>query len=441
MQWYHGLYIFLGVYLLFTLSAKSAQKEVCPLKSPTTEEKIEECWITIFIHGIMSIKPHVNLTTLYHLFCDQVEDTVYAKTVALMRNNPFFYKNQAMQSIGLQQIDLSQNNPGDASSALANIFKDTADAQQEIAHSFYTFGWSGIISHQDREKAGLRLYHALVKEIKKLKQKRISPKIRVIGYSHGGNVAMNMALAQPKDFMQHPYSIDELILIGTPIQGENDHLIESNLFKKVYNVYSTADRIQALDFFSKYRFFSHKIFKKRKNFSLPKKLTQIQIRTTDTLKGKKIAIDADNPNQSVVSGQARFLRDRSPGHAELWFFGWTPENYRKNFPLYPLPIVAVLPYILKGVKCNYSPNNPEQVIIADVRPDYCHIILRTAYSYTKYAIAPFPSSTDLQNLATKIKCYTPETYTKREYKEHMATALKLAQQEYASYKKRKKQQT
>ena len=50
------------------------------------------------------------------------------------------------------------------------------------------------------------------------------------------------------------------------------------------------------------------------------------------------------------SGQKRLLRDASPGHLELWFFGWTAFNYRKNFPLYPFSLVHILPLLLNSIE-------------------------------------------------------------------------------------------
>ena len=59
-----------------------------------------------------------------------------------------------------------------------------------------------------------------------------------------------------------------LALLGTPIQVETDYLINSPIFKKIYNFYSRADQVQMLDFFSFKRFFSRKKFTKRYNFNI-----------------------------------------------------------------------------------------------------------------------------------------------------------------------------
>ena len=52
---------------------------------------------------------------------DDVENSVYSKTVELMRNDPHFYRNQAMQGHGLQEIYLDRIEPGYASGAIANL--------------------------------------------------------------------------------------------------------------------------------------------------------------------------------------------------------------------------------------------------------------------------------------------------------------------------------
>ena len=46
------------------------------------------------------------------------------------------------------------------------------------------------------------------------------------------------------------FSIDELILLGTPIQPETESFLQSAIFKKVYNVYSSEDTVQQADWVS-----------------------------------------------------------------------------------------------------------------------------------------------------------------------------------------------
>lgn len=403
--------------------------------APPSEAPTEE-WMTVFVHGIMSVRPHISLGNIIRLMLDQVQNTSYARTVGNIRKDPFFCKNQAMQGYGLQKIKTECRAKGYAPGALSLIFEEmTQEAypDKKIKNIFYTFGWSGIISPKTRKKAGLQLYHELEQEIKRVQSLGYSPKIRIIGYSHGGNVALNLGTTYSKNHNNHSYHIDELVLVGTPIQGENDHLIESNLFKLIYNIYSQADRIQALDFFSFKRFFSQKIFKSRPGFKLPKKLTQIQIKVTEKVRSSFGKKQADTNATSkytdtdiLISGKARFLRDVSPGHSELWFFGWTPQYYRQNFPLYPLPTITMIPHIIRHIEQFKDNISPEKTIVADLRPHYAHMIIHKENDYREYSIVPFPSHQKIVALGNKAALYTPDDYTKKAYTTQVSNACQEA---------------
>ena len=103
------------------------------------------------------------------------------------------------------------------------------------------------------------------------------------------------------------------------------------------------------------------------DFKVPKnKVIQIQLRLTrnsEFHKAKKLPrCRFDVNNSAILSGKHKLFRDSSPGHAELWFFGWTPQNYRDQFALMPLPAVAVFPLILDAIHQFedhelYTPNN------------------------------------------------------------------------------------
>ena len=99
-----------------------------------------------------------------------------------------------------------------------------------------------------------------MQEVDSFRKQNIEPKVRVIGYSHGGNVCLYTAKVAQKA-QENGLSIDELILIGMPVQSETDHLINDPMFKKIFHIYSRGDRIQKLDFFSFNRFFLEKILR------------------------------------------------------------------------------------------------------------------------------------------------------------------------------------
>jgi len=147
-----------------SLTATTTQQEIRP--SPTPEPT--QVWINVFVHGIMSIKPHLNMSNFMRFMRDDVENTTYAKTVELMRQDNHFFKNQAMQSFGLQKIDPTDISIGNASSALAAILDEVTLMSHgpSIKNHYYTYGWSGLMSHTKRYKDAIILYQDIEKEVK-----------------------------------------------------------------------------------------------------------------------------------------------------------------------------------------------------------------------------------------------------------------------------------
>lgn len=419
-------------------------------KTPPAIQKKQETWITIFVHGIMSIKPHINMNNFLRFMRDDVENTAYAKTVELMRQDPHFYKNQAMGDFGLQKIDHTKVGKGEASSAIAGILDDMLKLSNgpDMDNHFYTYGWTGLMSPTRRYKDAIGLYESIETEIAKFASNGITPKVRIIGYSHGGNVVLNLAAVRQKEPVRKDLFIDETILLGTPIQCETDYLINDQVFKKIYHVYSHGDRVQKLDFFSYDRFFSSRVFKERPGFKLPKKLIQIQLKLTRNTPAtrankKKIALTYNFNNPAIVSGKSHLLRDSSPGHAELWFMGWTPVHYRKDtFALNPLPAVALLPFILKtlhGIEDLLSPTNP---VIIDMRPEHGVTLVKNIKNNEFYKVVDFIPAETFKKLQDKALPYVPDSYTLAEYDARIYHAYQVAygfyQDEWSAKSKRRK---
>lgn len=121
-----------------------------------------------------------------------------------------------------------------------------ADSQQFDTKQFYVFRWSGLLNHAERMAASEDLYRALIKKIKKIKQKTgVLPVVTIIAHSHGGNVVLNLAkIARQNNFDLN--KIDKLILLACPVQDSTASLVYDNMFNKVYNFFSSIDPIQVL---------------------------------------------------------------------------------------------------------------------------------------------------------------------------------------------------
>lgn len=390
--------------------------------------------LTVFVHGIMSIKPHLSFSNFLRFITDRVEDTLYSNTVRFMRQDPFFYKNQAMQEIGFHKIDPNRIEKGYASGLIARQFTlidESVHPNSMYENHYYNYGWYGLLSTRLRYFDSIPLYEGILAEVKKFREQGIDPEVRLIGYSHGGNVCLNLGAVRQNEPVDQSLKIDELVLLGVPIQCETDFLLTDPIFKHVYQLYSRGDRIQKLDFFSTKRFFSRRTFTPRTYFALPEKLTQIQLRITRAVRSnKRECLPCFNLNDvPSVSGKSKRFRDASPGHIELWFYGWTPENYRKNFILDPLPFCIFIPLVLdliEDTRERARTPNPSKPIIFDIRPEYEQIIIKNQKSWKNVTILEFFDKQTMQELKDMAEPYRPDDYSIKSYNKHIAQALQQA---------------
>ena len=409
-----------------------------------TQETGKETWVTIFVHGIMSIQPHLTIQNAMRFIRDDVQNTIYSKTVEYMRLDPYFYLNQAMQEFGLKKIDINDLQPGHATNAIAQMYDDvTKLVSPETTNHYYTFGWSGLLSPSARYNDSIKLLQALTKELEEKYWKLgITPKIRLIGYSHGGNVCLNFAAARQNTDPKSSISVDELILIGVPIQTETDYLSNDPVFKKIYHFFSQTDRIQRIDFFSFNRVFSRRYFRNSNNFRVPKKLMQIDMKFTrsahtrhDNPKRRAALVDYTKPG--IVSGRSRLLRDSSPGHLEFWFFGWSPKHYRESFPLHPLPAFVCIPYILHYIKqIQNDIVNPYPVIV-DIRPEFDTMLIKQRKNNNFTHIFPFLSHEQIEQLTFIANKVAVDSSFEDEYPKRVGEAFDKAREYYKVYDDRK----
>lgn len=320
----------------------------------TLEQKT--CTMTVFVHG--AVLPYASPTVLFEYVKQTFrkkkknEKSIGALQAYIEKiKKHSYYNRQPIDSLGLHKIDLNNNlKKSDMryiGQQTAKIYKkvfDKANPNNKRELAFYTFNWSGIINHKKRVRAARKLYLALIEESQRLsKEKNLSVKINLIAHSHGSNVALNLAQID-KDINKEidkenkkNLVINKLIIVGGPVQSETEDYINSKMFEKIYHIYSMGDHVQVLDCVSTKDRFSCRSFGKYKKSPvlLPKNFCQIEIE----------------------------IGDHKPYHYELWL--WARKNfpyllYRRDFPLYPLPVSVFIPAIIYLVdKINFD-NNPKR---------------------------------------------------------------------------------
>lgn len=171
--------------------------------------------ITVFVHGTYLMRKLFQFSHYRPLmYCPQ--------GLSLAKNLPFYYHFHKMAK-GCMSCDPKSYN----------------------LDQFYIFGWkSEHVNDNTRNNAAKDLVDQLYDLIYEYyADHAVVPKVRLIGYSHGGNVVLNMANHLP----YYPDIEMEVWLFGTPVQQVNHNQIYGHCFSKIYSVYSKKDWIQVVD--------------------------------------------------------------------------------------------------------------------------------------------------------------------------------------------------
>lgn len=347
-------------------------------------------WCTIFVHG--SVGSSLYFKYFFTLFKEDVQDTSYYQLTKKHRNNPKWCKNHAAQALGLHKIDTTSQDNKTAAQLFAILYNYVQNKffPHEYCNNFYTFGWSGIVNHKQRCNDAAIFYKELKALVKRLKTTNPYIKIRIVAYSHGGNVVLNMAQEHDNDPQAADFVIDEVVLIATPIQCETDCYSLHPFFKRIYNIYSRADCVQKKDCFSKIRFFSGRKFRDNKRCPCSTATQQIEL---------KISMAANKDLKAGQMTNATKRINRSPGHIELWYFAnlcacecngmetyepcFESKLYRAHFPLEPLPAAILAPGLI-ALAQHHASSFPD--IVIDVQPDTGKAVLRETSSSYKQII-------------------------------------------------------
>lgn len=414
-----SLFCFVGALLIVQQKA-TAQKE--------DANRIE---LNIIVHGICNIESHFNIPAIINFLKDTVHDTYYYYNTQLYRQEPYFYQFQAMQDKGMHPINDYEIRPGNTCGALHHVLQSTfslINQKKAAIQRYYTYGWSGVHSIKEYCGVGKNLYTSILALKKEFIQKGYKPSIRVWGYSHGGNVALMMA---------HHYhakaaeKIDELILLGTPfLTGATVELVASPLFKTVYNVYSLSDKVQRHDLIHPQAFLCEQKLTKKSLKVMPKNLIQVRLKYTLPSRHaqrtkKSFAYSQDFNKWSIIAGRSSLLKNVSPGHLELWLFGWTFDNFRPDYITYPIPAGALsIPYMVHYIPIiDKKFHNPEEEFVVDVRPLHGVVLInqKTKRRGTVCRnVVPFFDVPTFNKLKSTVLLYNPLDFTYERYLQELA---------------------
>ncbi|KKQ33354.1 MAG: hypothetical protein US49_C0001G0034 [candidate division TM6 bacterium GW2011_GWF2_37_49] len=401
------------------------QEQASPPEELTNAQE-KEVWLNIFVHG--SFGTMLGMLSLSKVAKDDVKGSWYHEIIRDMRKDPKFFTEQTILKKGLLKITPTLD-PADLNNqrlaaypitkAFDEIIKKTNPNQ---INNYYVFGWTGLISQKRRRLEAVRFYNEICEEYKQYENKGIKPKIRILTHSHGGNLCLNLAavnyiIQQPTNALQvlnknknehdsliellnliktlpnkevaklkgkmkkYDYlplnkdlKVQELVLLGVPIQPETENFCNYDFFEKIYNIYSTKDYVQQIDFISTKQGYSSQRISPRIAHN-QNKIIQARVMIGRSMKKEKINI-LDKPikndaqkqeasetlfNKIISSAQAYFADGlKDPTHKDLWFAAWGREN---ESSLSPLPIIVLIPLITKTLSCAKNTHNDFDVNI------------------------------------------------------------------------------
>jgi len=378
--------------------------------------KHNDVYLNIFVHG--SFGTMLGMLSLPKIAQDEVKGTLYRSVIKEMRKDPRHFTEQPILNKGLIKITptfdpIEVENKKLAVYPILKAYESMlsrASAQYQTNH-FYTFGWTGLMSQTRRRLESIRFYNELSEELEVYHSKGVTPKIRIITHSHGGNLCLNLAainkiIQQPnlvditkwsnnqneneslnemyklikelpnkesakqqakmKKFDYLPsnnnFTVGELILLGSPIQPETEFLCTYGFFEKIYNFYSEKDYIQRMDFISTKQGYSSQrisdLIVKRCNQANKLKLIQARIMierdwAKANLDKPRLDIPGLKPENSsilnqVLSSAQTYFSDETKDPTHKDL--WFIDWGRENENIFaPVPIVVFVPLLLQTI--------------------------------------------------------------------------------------------
>jgi hypothetical protein len=195
--------------------------------------------------------------------------------------------------------------------------------------------------------------------------------------------------------------------------------------------YSIGDNIQSSDFLSSpTHSFTQRFFKETKEFKIPQHVTQVQIRFWR----KQVTVIQKDGTRSIIHRHDMI----HPNHTEMFFFGWTPEWYRKHFPIKPLSVALLVPYFLRVISDHQLQGKRLRFTVI---PDEERTIILDKKTKDSFEVPFFDKQTFIQLRNKLWQCRPTNMHEYRDrMKAHWRTAKQSVREQFKQ-KKRTRQQT
>lgn len=291
--------------------------------------------ITVFIHG--TFFSSLSAVSIKSVLQDELdENSWYVKMMRTIRQETMLLQDQVIGEEGLFQVspekikacrncDLADQDKKFGAAFVIDAYDRVARAVNRYGdyNQYYSFGWSGLLSHKKRVEAARTLYNQLIELLDQYeKEYGVKPEITLIAHSHGGNVAK--LLVQVEKELDKDLRIKHLVMYGTPMQSETADLVDNEVIETCISCYSDGDNVQGNDMFSS------------RDRSSKKRLSDIVSMS---------AVNSDNKRRVDV----RLIYNDNPatiGHMNMWFMGRSEKLFHS---LDPLPLMVLTPLIIQEI--------------------------------------------------------------------------------------------
>lgn len=277
-----SLLIFLNIFYVPAHAANATSAKVCN--------------VHVFVHGTYG--SFFSLLSYPFVKKDNLKGTTYVAVQRLMRETQLVRYRRFSSSAGLSEVSpgtqLPENEPARYVVGTFAAIQRQVSPNDKDSHRYFMFGWSGLLSQQERRREAIRLYTELVALVDRIRADGCEPVLNLYGHSHGANVILNLGLVDRCSFdIDATHSVDldakknmqkllaggavsdlaylldkdafekakkwyirppirlknikRIVLFGVPVQEETAPLVLSSLFENVLHIYSDNDGVAAAD--------------------------------------------------------------------------------------------------------------------------------------------------------------------------------------------------
>lgn len=236
--------VFLCLFLtVFTISSRNV-----PLIK--AQPKKEQVHLTLFVHGPIFLD--LAFINLKKSFNDHIaEKNFYAHLIKEIRTNPILERERFLFKLGFHIIEpetidrfykkslteAEKLHAGNLISASYHLFNQKLSSK-DTTFVYATYGHLGLLNQKYRQQTAKELYDWLFLCFNQFKNLYNKVTIDLVGHDDGGNILLNLASHQTNSLRDNKSLTIDNLLFDCPLRVDTAQWGDSNLFKRIINIYT-----------------------------------------------------------------------------------------------------------------------------------------------------------------------------------------------------------